>query len=156
MRRVYSISFIVFSSLLFVSCKTKNDLRREQEVDRLRSEIKEVRGDRADIDTLGEELKVEITRMSNLLEDRAVQQKQQMDEVRKDVASLSNRMNALEQKIEATEAADRADRAERAEKQHQAEQRPKPSLELGKRQFEEGHYADAVETLRPIARAKKG
>ncbi len=138
-------------------CKTKSELRREQDLERVKAELKEVRGDRADVDNLGEEFKVEISRMNNLLEERAAQSRSQMDELRKEIASLNTKIQKLEGHIEAQEAADREARNRATVAQAQAVASPtKPTYELGKRFYDEGKYEDAIDVLKTVSKAKKG
>jgi len=146
MKQVLSIN--AFGAFLLVvalsGCKTKSEVRREQDVERLKMELRDVKTDRADIDGLSQELKVEISRMSNLVEERAVQQNRQLEDIRKELASLNNRITTIEQ---------RAVAEENAEKQRVAE-KAKASFDLGKRYYDEGRYSEAVEVLKVVSRNK--
>lgn len=151
--------FFLFLLVTFslIGCKTKSELRREQELERVKAELKEVRGDRADVDNLGEELKVEISRMNNLLEERAAQHRSQMDDLRKEIAGLNTKITKLENQLEAQEAADREARNRVAQAQAQAvAEKPKASYELGKRFYDEGKYEDAIDVLKTVSKSKKG
>jgi peptidoglycan hydrolase CwlO-like protein len=65
--------FILLSLIPLSSCKTKTDIRREQEVEKLKSELRDVKGDKADAENQVEELKLEIGRINNVVEERAQQ-----------------------------------------------------------------------------------
>lgn len=149
------ITILVLSTL--AGCKTKSELRREQDLDRMKAELKEVRGERADVDNLGEEFKVEISRMNNLLEERAAQSRSQMDELRKEIAGLNTKISKLESHIEAQENADREARNRANVAQAQAvAAAPKPTYELGKKYYDDGKYEDAIDVLKTVSKGKKG
>lgn len=132
--------------LLTVSaCKTKSELRREQELERLKQEVSQVRGTRADSEVLAEELRVEMSRLGNVVEEQAQLNRKQYEELRQEVTTMTARLQALEQKAVAEET------------RPAAPEKPAPGgYEAGKKLFEEGQYEDAIEVLRPVAKNKKG
>jgi TolA-binding protein len=140
-----SLIAITGSSLLIMSaCKTKAEIRREQEVERLKSDLTAVKGDRADIETISEELKGEIARLSNLIEERAVTNKQQIDEIRKEMSALGNRLEAVEGRISQEDSAERQRVSEKA----------KASFDLGKKYYDDGKYEEAADVLKTVSRSK--
>jgi TolA-binding protein len=144
-----SLRTIGFGSLLgllvFPACQTKSDLRRQQEVEKIKQELTQVRGDKADIETTNEELKVEISRLSNVIEQRALQQLRDNDEFHKDIAALGTRIQAIEQRM-ANE--------DNASKNQPPPERVKPTYDLGKRLFDEGKFNEASDVLKAVTRGK--
>lgn len=160
MKRYSKFLFIATALVVLAGCKTKSELRREQDMERLKAELKEVRGDKADVENFGEELKVEVSRMNNLLEERAAQNRSQIDELKKEIAQLNTKLQTMENRMEAQEAAEREarnrEKAQAAQAVAAAADRPKPSYELGKRYFDEGKYEDAIDILKVVTKSKKG
>lgn len=144
--------FLVLSifALLLPGCVTKSDLRREQEVDQLKQELKDVRSEKSDVDALSEELKVEISRMSNLLEEREKAQRTQIEDVKKDISQLGNRMTALEARVASAAASEEKATAEKPK----PVDKPKPTYELGKRYFDDGRAEDAIDVLKVVAKQR--
>ena len=135
---------LAITCIFFSSCKTKSELRREQELDKLRQEVSQVRGNKADVEVLSEELKVELTRLGNVTEEQAAQSHRQYEEMQQRVEALTTRVQALEQR------AVQEDRPSPAEK-------PAPNAyEAGKKLFEDGKYDDATEILRGAVKSRKG
>src|SRR5690606_35842378 len=58
---------VVLALVTLTSCKTKSEIRREQELARLKSEIRAVRGNKADASVAVEELRGEVARLANVL-----------------------------------------------------------------------------------------
>jgi TolA-binding protein len=141
-------SLIFFAILLLpLACKTKAEIRREQELERLKQDVAATRADRADTEVATEELKEEVGRLTAGLDERMQVQQKQFDELRKDMATLTTRIQALEQRaatdeVNAKQAATAAAAA--------AEERAKPTLENGKRLFDEGKYEEAADILRAV------
>lgn len=135
------ILFPVCLSLSFIlSCKTRSEIRREQELERLKQEVSAVRGERADIDVVSEELRLEVARLGNVIEERTQQTKTQVDELKSEVSVLSTKVQGMEQKRAAEDAAER----------QAAEARTKASYESGKKLFDEGRFEEAAEMLKAV------
>jgi TolA-binding protein len=135
---------LLLGLMVFPACQTKSDLRRQQEVEKIKQELTQVRGDKADIETTNEELKVEISRLSNVIEQRAIQQLHENEEIRKDIAALGTRVTALEQRATADDILQKATTPER----------PKPTYDLGKRLFDEGKFNEASDVLKSVTHSK--
>lgn len=135
-----TVTVVVFSLL---GCKTKSELRREQDLERLRQEVTAVRGSRADSEVLAEELRVEMSRLGNVVDEQAQLARKQNEELRQELAALSTRMQALEQRAVSEEP-----------------KAPPPAVasaggyEAGKRLFEDGRYEEAIEVLKGVAKGK--
>ncbi len=131
---------------LLYACKTKSELRREQDLERLRQEVSAVKGEKADVEVVTEELKTDIVRLANLVEEQGQYNRQQHEEMRKELAATAQRIQALEQRAVNEEIA--------------ARQPPPPpplpkGFEAGKKLFEEGKYEEAADVLRPVAKGRK-
>lgn len=160
MERARSVgSRFVEASVLFLlvegltGCVTKADLRREQEVDRLKQELKDARGDRADMDNTTEDLRMEITRMSNLLEERAQAQRIQADELKKEIVVLTGRLAQMEERL----TAEQKEHEKAAERPKNVEEpkRPRDTYEAGKALYDEGQYDEAIEVLKNVAKQRR-
>lgn len=135
--------FVLMLGILFSpGCKTKGEIRREQEMDRLKSDVKEARDIKADVDTTLEELRLEVARLSSVTEQQAALNRNLSEEIKNQVVALNTRVQALEQRAVAEEL---------ALKQPQAQpEKNTPSLELGKKLYDEGKFDDALEVLREV------
>lgn len=140
------VSLVVISLLGFsVGCRTKSELRREQELEKLKTEVKEARDVKVDVETTIEELRAEIARLSGLVEQQASQLNNISDEMKSQMGTLTSRAQAIEQKQSQAQqqAAIEVDRQTAAETKRN-------SYEVGKSLFEEAKYEQAVEVLRAV------
>ena len=110
----------------------------------MKSDLNQVKGTRADLENNTEELKAEIARLNNLIEERAVQNKQQLDEVHKEVSDLTNRISAIETRAAAEQEAEKQKVSERA----------KASFEVGKRNYDDGNFDEAEEVFKVVSHNK--
>ena len=146
MNRSIFVAIFLSVSLGVVSCKTKSEIRREQELERLKQEVSQVRGAKADSEVIAEELKTEMTRLGNATEEVRQLTQKQYDDLRQELTTLTARIQALEQRAVAEEIRPPA-----------VPEKPSASgYEAGKKFFEEGKYEEAIEALRPATKAKKG
>jgi TolA-binding protein len=141
---ILTLLLLIASVPLVSGCKTKADMRREQEVEQMKADLNQVRGTRADLENSSEELKAEIARLNNLIEERAVQNKQQLDEIHKEVSDLTARISTIET---------RATVEQDTEKQKVVE-RPKATFEIGKKFYDDGNYDEAVEAFKTVSHNK--
>lgn len=128
--------------LPFMGCKTKGDIRRQQEMERLKSEVKEARDIKADVDTTVEELRLEVARLSSVSEEQVAIHRNLAEELKGQVATLQTRIQALEQRAVAEEL---------ALKQPSPPPVPKGSVssyETGKKLYDEGKFDEALEVLK--------
>jgi len=131
-------------------CKTKGDLRREQELERLKSDVREARGIKADLDTSVEDLKLEVARLSSSNSEQAAFYKNQIDGIKTEVLTLQTRLQALEQRAVAEELSLKAQKAEQAEKAALPR-----NYETGKKLFDEGKFDDSLLVLREVLENSK-
>jgi len=136
---------LVLSLVVFSSCKTKSELRREAEVERLRQEVTQVKGNRADVEVLSEELRVEMSRIGNVVEEQGQMSRRQYEELKQQMEAMTTRVQALEQRA-VSEPAPQAPSAPTAG----------PSgYEAGKKLFEDGRYEEAADVLRGAVKSRK-
>lgn len=144
MRYPFLILLLVFLS----SCKTKSELRKEMELEKLRQENVQTRSDKVDIETMLDDFRVEMSKLSNSIEEASANQSRELESVRTDLAALKNRIVALEQH----------EALEDQQKASSVRPPPEPSSPYlqGKRYFDEGNYEAAIETLQNVAKQGKG
>ncbi len=126
------------------SCRTKSEIRREQEFERLKQEVTQTRGDRADVDSTVDELKVEMAKLGNVIEEEAQGRRKESEEIRKEWTALTARVQALEQRAV----------AEELNQKQLIQEKPKASLESGRGLFDDGKYEDAIEVLRSVVESQ--
>jgi TolA-binding protein len=139
---VKQIFYVLLCVLCLSACKTKSELRREQELERIQQTLKDVKGDRADVESVIDENRQELSRLANVVEAEAHARRKDNDDIRKELGALATRLQALEQRVVAEEL---------AAKQPPPEP-PKASYEAGKKLFEEGQFGEAAEILRSVAK----
>lgn len=144
MKKISLFSLVVLCFLSLVGCKTKSEMRREQEFEHLKTEVRESKTTRADLETMVDEMKSDITRLSNASDEQTQLLRTQNEELKKEVATLNARMQALEQRAAAEDANAKA----------QVESRSKQTYENGKRLYDEEKYDDAVEILKGVVAAR--
>jgi len=134
----------LFLSLFFLSgCKTKGEVRREQEMERLKTEVKEARDNKADVDTTVEELKMEVARLTSINEEQAAVHRNLAEELKNEVMALQQRIQALEQRAVAEELALKHPTSKES-------QTTTASYELGKKLYDEGKFDEALDVLREV------
>lgn len=92
------VALLCFLILAPSSCKTKSDLRHEQELERLKAEVQEARGERADVDTTAQELRHEISRLAARIDEQARRHEDSIEILQKEMGVLIARIQAVEQK----------------------------------------------------------
>ncbi len=136
---------IFFGILILVSvvgCKTKSEIRREQEFERLKLDVRDARGTKADIETVSEDIRRDISRLGIQIEEQNQYLKNQDEEIRRDLSAISARLLALEQKAIVEETAAK-----------QQAERPK-NYETAKALFDEGHFDESIEMVRAMLKQK--
>ncbi|MEZ4749245.1 MAG: tetratricopeptide repeat protein [Bdellovibrionota bacterium] len=132
----YLAYLLVITFLPLVSCKTRSDLRREEELKRLRAQIAE---ERSTSDADGQELKMEVSRMSGLIEELFQQNR-----------ALQNDLEAVNNRLKEVEAAKNAPPP--------PPPAPKPvekaSYASGKALFDKGNFSEAIDVLEAVMQSK--
>ncbi len=141
---------VLAAVLSTAGCKTKADLKREQDLERLKQEVSTVRGSKADTEMENEELRGELSRMNALLSERTQYQEKQFEQLRSDLTAAQTRIQALEQKIVAEELASVKAKTETRPRETAKES----GFEMGKKAYDDGDFEMAIELLRPVAKGK--
>ncbi|MBM4316584.1 MAG: tetratricopeptide repeat protein [Deltaproteobacteria bacterium] len=130
---------------LLPACRTKSEIRREQEFERLKQEVSQTRGDRAEVDSNVDEMRVEMAKLGNVVEESAQGRIKETEEIRKELAALAIRIQALEQRAV----------AEELSQKQLAQEKPKAaSLDLGRKLFDEGKFDESVDIFRAVVKAQ--
>jgi TolA-binding protein len=126
------------------SCKTKMDVQREQEMERLKQEVRSAKGTKADLDVVSEQVRTELTRMTNYVEEQTIYQRRQSEEMRQEIQALATKLESVESKLASIEEASRAER--------EAEKAPPSSIEAGQKLIDTERFDEASEVFRDIVR----
>ncbi len=129
-------------STMGASCKTKRDVRREQEYERIKLEVREARGARADLEVISEEFRTELARLSASIEEQSQASRVNNEDAKKEMAALSTRIGALEQQIAAATAAP-PPKVQRA-----------ATYDAAKGLFDEGKFEDAIDEAKNVIKNK--
>ncbi len=127
------------SLCLFAACKTRSDLRREQEIDNLKQQVLEIRGgSRADYSDLSESLKREFIESNNAISGQLKEQGSELDQLQAQMTALQNRVTLLEKKASEASTAKRA----------AANEDETASLEKASTLYDKGQYEDAIDMIK--------
>lgn len=129
--------------LSFTGCRTKSELRREQELEQLKTQVKEARDGKVDVETTVEELRAEIARLSGIVEQQSAQIQTLNEEFRGQMTTLSSRTQTLEQKQQAM-------LTPPPEPERPAESK-RAGFANAKELFDEGKFEESVEAFRTLA-----
>jgi TolA-binding protein len=138
---LFGLVLLVFSTL-GASCKTKRDIRRDQEYERIKAEVREARGARADLEVISDEFRTELARLSSAVEEQSQAQRLQSEEFHKELSALSAKVQTLEQQVAVANSAP-PPRVQKA-----------PSYEAAKELFDAGQFEEAAEEAKGVVRAK--
>ncbi len=144
--------FVILLMVLAVAgCKTRSELRREQEMEKLKQEVSTVRGNRADSEAMTEDLKLEMTRLHTALDEQIQGLRRENEELKAQLQRVNDRVQAVEQKsvapVEPPPAPVPPPQTETEE--------PAKDFETAKQLYDEGRYEEAIEILKPISKSKK-
>ena len=138
-------TLLLICLVILASCKTRSELRREQEMQEIKSKVQNATEDRADLESLMESWKTEKARMMTEMDEQAQLYRRDTDELKNEVNTLKTRIEALEQRAVAQEVTERkAD-----------EDRKRATFENGKRLYDEGKLEDAIDVLKIVARNRE-
>ncbi len=141
-----SIHWFVLLSVVFstlgASCKTKKDVKREQEYEKIKQEVREARGARADLDVISEEFRTELVRLSSQVEEQGQMNRVQGEDFRKEVSALAAKVQTLEQQIAKMNEAPPAKPVKAA------------SYENAKALFEKEAFDESIEECKTVMRSK--
>jgi len=91
------LSWVVLSSYFLSGCVTRDELRRQQELDQLKLEVQETKGNRADTDVIAEQFKAEISRLEASWEGHLQRLSSENTTLREEIANLNQKVASLEQ-----------------------------------------------------------
>ncbi len=150
-----AISFVLLGLLILelTGCKTRSEIRREQEMEKIKQEVTVAKGQRADVETTVDELRTEVARLAVLLEEQSSQLRQHDEELKKDMGTLTTRIQAIEQRAVEDEL---AQKRYSDEQKKIAEERSRASFETGKTLYDQDKYEDAAEVFRAVMKNKAG
>lgn len=135
------LPWLVLALLVLPSCKTKMDIQREQDMERLKQEVRYAKGTKADLDVVSEQVRTELSRMTNYVEEQTIYQRRQSEEMKQEILALAGRMDAMEAKLKALE-----------EAKEEAEKAPPATFEVGQKFIDTERYDEASEVFREIIR----
>lgn len=142
MKKIFLVAAFLAFPVLFTACKSKSEIRREQELENLKTQVKEAREGRADYDASFEEMRTEVARLSALVEQQAALNRSLSDDLTNKVNTMQARVQALEQRAVAEDL---------SLKQPAQVAEEKASFERGKRLFDSEKYEEAIDVLRQVA-----
>lgn len=141
MKQRWNLSLLLAILVGLGACKTKMDVQREQDLERIKQDIRTAKGTKADLDVVTEQMRTELTRMTNYVEEQTIYQRRQTEELKQEILAVAARLEALEQRIKAKEEAEK-----------EAEKAPPANFEIGQRMIDNKQYDEATEVFREIVR----
>ncbi len=131
---------LVSTALYFSGCNSKADVKREQELERIKSEVNASRTDKADLSATLDEMRTDLAQIHNSIEEQAQSRMRDSEETKKELMTLTARVQAMEQRVVAEETQKR-------------ELKSKASYDSVKRLYEDKKYDDAVEVAKEVLHA---
>lgn len=142
MKQFLRLSGMALAAVVILSsCKTKMDIQREQDMERLKQEVRFAKGTKADLDVVSEQIRTELTRMTNYVEEQTIYQRRTSEELKQEIAGLVGRIDGLEKKIQAMEEAEK-----------EADKAPSATIEQGQKLIDSERYDEAGEVFREVIR----
>lgn len=132
--------------LYFSGCKSRSDVKRDQEMERLKSELNSVKGEKADISYVTDELKQDLLRLTNMVEENAQLAQRRHEETMKRDEERSKEMAALTGRIEMLENKELESPPVKAESEKKI-----AKFEVGKKLFDNGKFMEALEIFKLVA-----
>ena len=135
---------LFLSIFLATGCKTKADLKREQDLEAMKTEFSRIKTSQVDDEVSKEEVKADVSRLEAFLTQRSQYQDEQLEHIKNDLTTVTARIQALEQKLVSEE----LDAVKAPPKLSGRE-----SLDAGKKAFEEGNFEQAIRLLKDLAKS---
>jgi len=150
-----ALSFLLLGLLLLelTGCKTRSEIRREQEMEKIKQEVTTAKGQRADVETTVEELRTEVARLAAVLDEKESQLRGHDEEIKKELSTLATRVQAIEQRAVEEEMAQKkyADEQRKA-----ADDRAKSTFDQGKVLYDAEKFDEAAEVFRVVMKRSAG
>lgn len=132
--------------LFFSGCKSRSDVKRDQEMERLKAELNSVKGEKADISYVTDELKQDLLRLTNMVEENTQLAQRRHEETMKRDEERSKEAAALTGRIEMLENKELESPSVKAESEKKI-----AKFEVGKKLFDNGKFIEALEIFKLIA-----
>ncbi len=146
-RRRLWIASVFLALMVVVSCRSKSDLKREQEIERLKAEVNSVRGEKADQSYATEELKQEIARLISIVEENAQLSQRRFEESVKRQEETQKELVGVNGRLEMIENRDLNAPPVKVEPDKKSFR-----LENGKKLYDAGKFEEAAEIFKEVAR----
>jgi len=166
----------VAAGAMLVGCTTKAELKRQQDLDRMKQEVTAAKGAHVDAESQLDEVRTDLQKLSLTVEQQHQALRTQTDDLRREMAGLVGRIHSLEQKVldeelarkvlqadakaaresarEANEKADLAEKTEKAAEKAAVEEKKAASFDHAKKLFDEKKYDASIQTLREVLEKK--
>ncbi len=128
-------------AILLTCCKTRSDIRREKELDTLKQQVSDLSGGaQVSLQELTDKIHQELLQVSNSVDENLRLHRADMDQLRKQLSTLEERLGQVEGKVEASlQAALRENEAKR-----------QATYEKAKSLYDHGEYSEAVVMLKEL------
>ncbi|MBI1862101.1 MAG: tetratricopeptide repeat protein [Deltaproteobacteria bacterium] len=140
------LAILVIPVLAMVGCRSKSDIKRDQELERLKLELNSVRGEKADASYATDELRQEMARLTSIVEENSQLAQRRFEESVKREEELRKEMGALQGRLEMMEGRELEIPPPKAEPEKKSIR-----LDTGKKLLDAGKYAEAAEVLKEVA-----
>jgi TolA-binding protein len=160
---------IAFGSLAIAGCTTKAELKRQQELERIKQDVTVAKTAHVDTESQLEDVRTDLQKLALSVEQQHDATTSQVNELRRELAGIVTRLHSLEQKLleeemarkgmqaelrAAREDADKADKSERVDRKAD-EEKKRATFDQAKKLFDEGKFESAVLALREVIAGKK-
>lgn len=149
--RTHIVLFSMGLLLLTSGCKTRSELRREQEMEKIKQDVVAAKGQRADVEQTVEDLRTEVQRLATAIEEQAARSNAHQEELKKEIGTLTTRVQAIEQRAVDEEM---AQRKHAEDQRRQDEERKKAGFDTGKSLYDAEKYDEAVDVFKAVIRNK--
>ena len=168
---IFSGSALLVVVVLAGGCTTKAELKRQQELERIKQDVTVAKTAHVDAELQLDELRTDMQKLTLSVEQRYDATAGQLAELRRELTGLVTRLHSLEQKLleeemarkalqaelrTAREDAEKASEKEKRTERKADEERKHATFEQGKKLFDDGKFDLAVQTLREVIAEKKG
>ncbi len=148
------LSFRLLRNIFFVSlvsicaCTSKQDIRRDQDIERLKKELKELTGTRADTDTLAGEVREELSRTTSFFEGQIQAMRSEIEGLKKEISDIKTKPH--EKSPEPAVTAQPV-----TEEKEVKSSEPVLNYAVGKKLFDSGKFLEAVDVFKKISTKKQ-
>lgn len=148
----FSILSLIILMVFSIGCQSQNSRRRDQELTKLKQELRGMKGTRTDTEVVVDELKLDISRLANVVEERAQYQNLQFESLQKGIESLDARIKALEQYVVTSNASSNRNSTPPPESSAMAN----ASFGAGKKLYDQKSFSEAITVFKSVAATSDG